>query len=195
MVKEDKSLNGFIRSGHRELVHLAEFRKWLMSIRDQDAYREKKRRDGTVYYTANNELGYGPFTWEARQMILRRLLRTQTQMNYALITMEELQAIDQIWDEEKDITRRTLVELYFEETGERLPWDEWKQPLFDEGTREKIALYAERSGVPLELVNTMILGTTMHKYYSNTKGLREKLAKAVSQQWLQTETLRQPGER
>ncbi|WP_300637886.1 hypothetical protein [uncultured Oscillibacter sp.] len=41
----------------------------------------------------------------------------------------------------------------------------------------------------------MILGTTMHKYYSNTKGLREKLAKAVSQQWLQTETLRQPGER
>lgn len=34
VVKEDKSLNGFIRSGHRELIPLAEFRKWLMSIRD-----------------------------------------------------------------------------------------------------------------------------------------------------------------
>ena len=87
VVKEDKSLNGFIRSGHRELLPLAEFRKWLMEIRDRDEYREKKRRDGTVYYTANNELGYGPFKWEARQMILRRLLQTQKKMNYELITL------------------------------------------------------------------------------------------------------------
>lgn len=32
VVKEDKSLNGFIKSGHRELIPLAEFRSWLMSI-------------------------------------------------------------------------------------------------------------------------------------------------------------------
>ena len=114
---------------------MAEFRKWLIDIRDRDEYREKKRRDGTVYYTKNNELGYGPFTWEARQMILRRLLKTQIKMNYELITMEELQAIDRIWDEEKDISRRTLVDLYFEETGTPLPWDELKYPLFDEDTQ------------------------------------------------------------
>lgn len=40
-MKEDKSLNGFIRSGHRELIPLAEFRTWIMSIRDKDEYREK----------------------------------------------------------------------------------------------------------------------------------------------------------
>lgn len=127
-------------------------------------------------------------------MILRRLLQTQIRMNYELITIEELQAIDKIWDEEKDITRRTLVNLYFEETGVRLPWDELKQPLFDEKTCEKIMLYAERSNVPLELVNTMILGTNMYKYYSNTKGLREKLTKAVSQQWLLKEAGCEPEE-
>lgn len=49
VVKEDKSLNGFIKSGHRELIPLAEFRSWLMSIRDNEEYREKKRRNGTVY--------------------------------------------------------------------------------------------------------------------------------------------------
>ena len=43
VVKEDKSLNGFIKSGHRELIPLAEFRSWLMSIRDNEEYREKKR--------------------------------------------------------------------------------------------------------------------------------------------------------
>lgn len=54
VVQEDKSLNGFIRSGHRELIPLAEFRKWLMSIRDVPEYREKKRRDGSVYRTSQN---------------------------------------------------------------------------------------------------------------------------------------------
>lgn len=194
VVKEDKSLNGFIRSGHRELLPLAEFRKWLMDIRDCAEYREKKRRDGTVYYTANNELGYGPFTWEARQMILRRLLKTQREMNYELITVEELQAIDKIWDDEKDITRRTLVDLYFEETGTRLPWDALKQPLFDENTCKKIKLYAQRERVPLDLVYTMIFGTNTYKYYSNTKGLRDRLTKAVSQQWLQEKALCEPEE-
>lgn len=192
VVKEDRSLNGFIRSGHRELVPLAEFRKWLMEIRDQGEYREKKRRDGTVYYTANNELGYGPFTWEARQMILRRLLQVQKQMQYELITIEELRAIDQIWDAEKDITRRTLVELYYEETGERLPWDEMKRPLFDETTCEKIKGYAQANNVPQDLINKMIFETTALKYYSNTKGLRDKLTKAVSQQWLQKRALCEP---
>ena len=194
VVKEDKSLNGFIRSGHRELVPLAEFRKWLMDIRDKAEYREKKRRDGTIYYTANHELGYGPFTWEARQMSLRRLLQTQRMMNYELITLEELQAIDRIWDEEKDITRRTLVELYYEEMGERLPWDALKRPLFDEHTCEKIKFYAKQYHVPLDLVNTMIFGTTETKYYSNTKALRDKLTRAVTQQWLQEKTLCEPEE-
>ena len=176
VVKEDKSLNGFIKSGHKELKPLAEFRKWLIDIRDRDEYREKKRRDGTVYYTKNNELGYGPFTWEARQMILRRLLKTQIKMNYELITMEELQAIDRIWDEEKDISRRTLVDLYFEETGTPLPWDELKYPLFDEDTQGKIIQYAQDSGVPLDLINAMILGTNMYleAQFKKSGGLTKK---------------------
>ena len=189
VVKDDKSLNGFIRSGHRELIPLAEFRTWLMSIRDVEEYREKKRRDGTVYYTSDNKLGYGPFTWEARQMILRRLLQTQKKMGYELIGIEELQAIDQIWDAEKDISRRTLVELYYEEMGERLPWDELKKPIFDEETCQKIRHYARQNQVPMDLINTMIFETDQYKYFSNTKYLRDKLTKAVSQQWLQEEAL------
>ena len=43
VVKEDKSLNGFIRSGHRELIPLAEFRKWLMSIRVSPNIEKRKK--------------------------------------------------------------------------------------------------------------------------------------------------------
>lgn len=185
VVKEDKSLNGFIRSGHRELIPLAEYRKWLMSIRDIPEYREKKRRDGTVYRTANDELGFGPFTWETRQLILRNLLRVQGHMGYELVTEDELRAIDQIWDEEKDISRRVLVDLYYEETGKRLPWDDLKRPLFDRTVCRELEKLSEEYEVPLELIYTMIFKTNKSKYFSNTRLLRDSLTKAVTQQWLQ----------
>lgn len=194
VVKEDKSLNGFIRSGHRELIPLAEYRKWLMSIRDLSEYREKKRRDGTVYRTAHDELGFGPFTWEARQMILRNLLRVQKKMEYELITEDELRAIDQIWDEEKDMSRRVLVELYYKETGQRLPWDGLKSPLFDKVDCQELGRLAQTYEVPLELIHTMIFKANTNKYFSNTRLLRDALAKAVMQQWLQETKLVNAGE-
>lgn len=194
VVKEDKSLNGFIRSGHRELIPLANFRKWLMDIRDVPEYREKKRRDGTIYRTTNNELGFGPFTWKARQMILKKLLITQREMNYELITEDELRAIDRIWDEEKDLSRRTLVELYYSVIGTRLPWDHLKYPLFDNETIKKLNIYAEQYGIPIDLVKTMIFSTNKNKYFSNTRLLRNALSKLVMQQWLQEESLCGTGE-
>ena len=109
-----------------------------MSIRDKDEYREKKRRNGTVYETKNGEMGYGPFTWEARKLILTKLIETQQKMGYKLITQEELKAIDEIWDDELDLSRRTLVELYEELTGEKLPWYQYKEPLIDEETIEEL---------------------------------------------------------
>lgn len=189
VVKEDKSLNGFIKTGHRELIPLADFRKWLMSIRDIPEKREKKRRDGTIYWTTNNELGFGPFTWEARQEILERLLKIQKQMKYELITEDELRAIDEIWDNEKDISRRTLVDIYYNVTGIRLPWDHLKQPLFDDDTNMKLLEYAKQYNVPLELLHTMIFSTNKYKYFSNTKRLRDALGKLVTQQWLQEASL------
>ena len=185
VVQEDRSLNGFIRSGHRELIPLAEFRKWLMSIRDVPEYREKKRRDGSVYRTSQNQLGFGPFTWKARQMILRRLLQTQKQMNYELITIDELRAIDRIWDEEQDLSCRVLVDLYYDEMGERLPWDELKHPVFDEETCKKLEIYANEFLVPMDLMKSMIFRTNKTKFFSNTRILRDSLRKAVTQQWLQ----------
>lgn len=191
VVKEDKSLNGFIRVGYRELIPLAEFRKWLMSIRDIPEYREKKRRDGKVYTTADNELGFGPFTWEARQMILRELLRVQKRTDYELITLPELKAIDKIWDDELDLSRRVLVELYAEEMGTRLPWDHLKKPLFDEETRRRIVELSEHHDVPYDLVRNLLLATTKNKYYSNPRLLRISLEKALNQQWLHYEVVKE----
>lgn len=68
VVRDDKSLNGFIKAGHRELIPLAEFRSWLMSIRDVDEYREKKHRDGTVVLTLLVHLGYLTFDFNTKEV-------------------------------------------------------------------------------------------------------------------------------
>lgn len=191
VVKEDKSLNGFIRSGHRELIPLAEFRTWLMSIRDLDEMREKKRRNGTVYETKDGNMGYGPFTWKARKEILKRLLETQKKMNYPLITMDELKAIDEIWDDELDFSRRTLVELYYEIMGEKLPWYDFKEPLIDKETTELLEKLARNEEIPFDLIRNMLLVTYQKKNYSNQKILRENLDRLLNQQWLHYDVIKE----
>lgn len=189
VVKEDKSLNGFIRSGHRELIPLAEFRKWLMSIRDIPEYREKKKRNGSIYKDKDGNIGYGPFTWEARKMILSELIKTQQKMNYKLITINELKAIDEIWDDELDLSRRTLVELYEKLTGEQLPWYRYKEPLMDLDTIKELEQLSKKNGVPFDLVRNMILSVYHNKYFSNQRIMKEGIDRLLNQQWLHYDIL------
>lgn len=191
VVKDDKSLNGFIRSGHRELIPLAEFRTWIMGIRDKDEYREKKRRNGTVYETKTGEMGYGPFTWEARKLILTKLIETEQKMGYELITQEELKAIDEIWDDELDLSRRTLVELYEELTGERLPWYQYKEPLVDKETVDELEKMATANDVPFDLVRNIILSVYHNKNYSNQRIMKDAMERLLNQQWLHHEILKE----
>lgn len=191
VVKEDKSLNGFIKSGHRELIPLAEFRTWLMSVRDRDDYREKKRRNGTVYETKTGEMGYGPFNWKARKEILKKLIETQQKMNYDLITVDELKAIDEIWDAELDLSRRTLVELYLKLTGEKLPWYDYKEALMDEDTIEMLEVLAEENEIPFDLIRNMLLTTYKNKNYSNSKILRDSMDRLLKQQWLHYDIIKE----
>ena len=56
MVKEDKSLKNFIDKGEDSLIPLRDFRNWLLEIRDDANYRERRRRNGAVYENKDGEL-------------------------------------------------------------------------------------------------------------------------------------------
>ena len=119
MVKEDKSLQNFIDHGATELVPLRRFRNWLVELRSTPEARDWRRRNGTVYLNAEGEFGRGPFTLETRREILRRLLALEMETGFQLITQDELKMIDQMWENEGDLSRRALVETYYEVRGER----------------------------------------------------------------------------
>lgn len=190
IVKEDKSLQNFIKKGAKELIPLRDFRDWLVSIRNNSEYRDTKRRDGTVYLKSNGEAGLGPFTLHGRKIILRRLLELQRDTGMELITMEELKVIDQIWDNEGDLSKRSLVNIYSEVFGEKLPWDDYKEPLFDEEAIRAIEEVATAYELPVELLTKIIVSVEKNKHITRNNRLQKEFDKLIQQEWIHVEAIK-----
>ncbi|KAB2321445.1 DNA phosphorothioation system sulfurtransferase DndC [Betaproteobacteria bacterium SCN1] len=97
VVEKDKSLQGFIDSGSHHFKPLVEFRDWLKSIRNNPEMRQAYRRNGRLAFDATGKHIPGPFTVQARKLILDNLLRVQEEFGGQLITEAELDLIYQYW--------------------------------------------------------------------------------------------------
>lgn len=135
-----------------------------------------------------NILGYGPFNFKARKLILEKLLETQNKIqehyDISLITTEELEAIDKIWDDEEDLTRRSLVEIYKKITGEKLPWDDYKKPLFDSSSLNEISTLCQKHEIADDLLNKLLIETNKLKHYTNKTILDKSVSKILNQRHL-----------
>lgn len=191
IVKVDKSLQKFIDNGSAELEPLREYRNWLVSIRQDPKFRDNKRRNGKVYQKANGEYGFGPFKMSARQEILRRLLILQRDTGFNLITIEELKMIDTLWDLEGDLTRRKLVDIYYDVFGEKLMWDEYKEPLYDLEIINQIQEVAEESEIPFELITKLIVMINSNKYVAKSSKVKKEFDKLINQEWIHFETVKE----
>lgn len=103
VVEKDKSLQGFVDSGNHHFSALIEFRQWLKDIRNDPRYRSVERRNGEIRFNPRGEQIQhvpGPFTIQARKMILDRLLDTQREYGGELISADEIERIRSIWAEE-----------------------------------------------------------------------------------------------
>lgn len=116
VVEKDKSLQGFVDSGMEEYAVLIAFREWLKEIRNNPEYRQVERRNGKVQFKDNGKHIPGPFTVEARQMILNRLLEDQAKYGAQLISPEEIELIRREWSASltQNIDRRRRKETSFE---------------------------------------------------------------------------------
>ena len=192
LVKEDKSLKNFIEKrvdGWEQLKELRNFRNWLVSIRQDQEYRDTKRRNGTVYQKRNGEIGFGPFTLPARQEILRGLLELEVKTDLELITIEELREIDKMWDNDGDLNRRHLVDIYFEVKGVRLPWDNYKAPMFHDEIVREIYDIAEKHEIEPELMAKLIVSVDKNKHYTRSNAIKKEFSKIINQDWLHQDVL------
>ncbi len=100
VVEKDRSLEGFVESGHAEFKPLLDFRDWLASIRNDKERRCARRRDGRITITDGGTFIPGPFTLQTRAEILKRLRDLEEETRLCLITDEEVDLIHRIWSED-----------------------------------------------------------------------------------------------
>lgn len=191
MVKEDKSLQNFIDHGADELRPLRRFRNWLVELRATPEARDWRRRNGTVYFNAEGELGRGPFTLESRKLILKELLKLEIETGFELITIEELKMIDKMWEDEGDLTRRALVDIYYEVKGTRLPWDQFKHAKYDGETVNSISDLCKKYDVPFELVSKLLIAVDNTKFYTRSAVSAREIEKIMNQGWLHYEKIQE----
>ncbi len=184
MVKEDKSLQNFINKGAKELIPLRNFRNRLLELRECQEYRDTKRRNGAVYKKTNGSFGMGPFTLEARRIILEELLMLENETGLELITITELKVIDKMWDEEGDLSCRKLVDTYFKVKKKKLPWHDYKIARFDDDSIKSINIVADKYNIPIELITKLIISVDEHKNITHNNKLQKSFDQIMNQNWL-----------
>lgn len=183
-ISKDDNDSGKRKSTNKEKVFLE-----LLPISSDNKYKldESKifDKDTRPYI---NVVGYGPFNFYGRQEILKKLLKTQNIMkqyvDFDLITIEELEQIDKIWDNEEDLTRRKLVDIYYEITGEKLPWHDFKKPIFDDTTLATIKEFNSKFNLSDHLINKLLIETNKSKHYTNKTVLDKSISKVLNQKYL-----------
>lgn len=189
MVKEDKSLQNFINKSKDKkevemLTLLRNFRNRLLEMREDRQLREAKRRNGSVYKKSDGSFGMGPFTLEARRIILEGLLELENKTGLELITEAELKVIDKMWDEEGDLTGRTLVDTYSKVKGRKLPWDEYKAPRFDNEAIIAIKEVSDKHNIPVELITKLIVSVDTNKHITRNNKMQKSFDQIINQGWL-----------
>jgi len=107
VVNKDKSMEGLIENGEEWMQPLADIRNFLVETRDNpETFRERRRRNGEIH-----ERFWGPYKFETRVEILRRVLKAQKGIEEAegveLITHQEMVLIQFHWY--RDLFFRTRV--------------------------------------------------------------------------------------
>jgi DNA sulfur modification protein DndC len=200
VVREDKSLKGFIENGEDWLSPLLEFRNWLCEIRDLPEKREDKRINGSVYYVNRNNArrrGLGPFNLEARKEILEKLLETEKVLKnnreISLIQPFELDNIRKLWIEGGD-WEDSLPKIYKRIYGEELKINFSERPLYSQREIDILRDLCNKNDISFDLINKLV--NLEVKYYGlkNRAGILKNMESILKQDWLHQEILGELGE-
>jgi DNA sulfur modification protein DndC len=189
VVKKDRALEGFIEEGEEWLKPLLEFRNWLKEIRDNPECREsirkkdkKKQVIASVLgreFTPYEHRGYrvlGPFTFETRHKILKRLINLQEMVadrGISLVSPEELKAIETLWIYEGDpITSIVDVLGPSEESTDELPVN-------DKSSTTKLEEICSNHGISVQLIEQLLAVERDFSSMSRRSGIYGRLEKVI----------------
>ncbi|MGC4116777.1 MAG: DNA phosphorothioation system sulfurtransferase DndC [Myxococcales bacterium] len=169
VVERDKSMEAMVEGGQEWLEPLLELRDWLTSMQDpakKHEVREVRRRSGRIQTWGeddNKKIVWGPYKFEVRKEILKRLLVAQERVRSTgpdprieLIQQRELNEIRRLWTTEEGDWLDSLPAIFREATGRDVDWvkdDTAIQSLIDEATLQSVC---REHSVPAGLVKELI---------------------------------------
>jgi DNA sulfur modification protein DndC len=136
------------------------------------------------------QLGLGPFTFNSRKEILRRLLETQKNMTEEidLISIEELKVIRKIWFDLGDWSD-SVPKIFSDVYGYELDWEEDDNPPLTEDQLILLADVCNDMGVDIELVKKLIQKERQHAGFKIRKGVMSDISKLLNTDVLHLEHL------
>jgi len=187
VVDEDRSVEGLIEEGEKWMKPLLEFRNWLKEIRNDKSKREDTQKQSMKKSVFADELDLdfeapkhrghkilGPFTFETRHEILKRLVNLQEnklEKDMELITPEELKAIETILIYEGDEIS-SLADILEENVGET-------EEKFEE--MSKIKEISEKHDVDPRLVEKLMVVENDLSSLSSRVGLYSRMEEVLDE--------------
>lgn len=195
VVEKDRSLEGFIEEGESWLEPLLKFRNWLKEIRNERAYREDTRKNDKKKKIVAKRLGrkyippehrghkiLGPFTFETRHEILRRLIKLQEQVairEISLISPEEVKAIETIWIYEGDNISSIADVFKFPKMSDFTVCDySARNSVFD---LDQLSTICNKNRIPARLIEQLLIVEKDLSHLSRRNGIYDRLEKIIEE--------------
>jgi DNA sulfur modification protein DndC len=206
VVKKEKSLSSLIESGERWLLPLQRFRELLVKTQNPDEkhkYRDYKRRDGSVYFVKSSSgngikrLGRGPYKFEFRKVLLRKLLEAEKEINQnnpynkeiSLITYEELLEIRKIWKLEEGDWEDSVSKIYKEVYGQEFHLPQEDEGIFSSEDKEIISELAEQVGVNSKLVIKLLNLSQYNMSSFRKRKFVDEINRILNEEWRDEEEI------
>lgn len=201
VVTDDKTMQGMIDNGDDWMEPLLEFRNWLKSTQDPEMkpiYRSFKRRDGHISYKKDGSLIPGPYKFEFRKEILKRLLETQLEVQkhgpdpeFALIHDEEIHEIRRLWRSECQDWEDTVPKIYRDVMGYDLDWREDDLGSFTAHERDILheACEDEDDDVNPELVMKLLDVERQLQGMNRRSSIYNRIDQTLREEWRSDEVL------
>jgi DNA sulfur modification protein DndC len=199
LVDKDKSMTAMIQNDQEkewmtpllELRNALDFRSGAGNQEESNDHhlRDFRRMSGAIQLMQDDKPVPGPYTQEARENWLRKLLAAQTWIrrngpanvrNIELVRLDELQEIRRLWVVEKHEMEDSLPRIYTEATGEPYPG-----PRLDDNLvlgEDEMSLLREVCGddrLHYELARELLSVERQQRAHAKRAGLFDQLEKSI----------------
>ncbi|WP_282158731.1 DNA phosphorothioation system sulfurtransferase DndC [Shimia thalassica] len=195
VVTKDKAMEAMVENGEEWLEPLLDLRDELAETQDPERkreFRDFRRRDGSVTFVGEAETPIpGPYLFDYRKEILRKLLKAQKLVNEnappgektALIQDEELREIRRLWRSEQGDWGDAVSEIVKETTGRELPIDGSDSYEFQANDADVLSDVCNAHSLPPRLLAQLLEAERSVRGLKRRTLIHRKIANILEQEW------------